>query len=339
MYIHAVANGKISFFSWLSNVPFVCMYVCMCVHVCVMFHCMYVCVCIYVWVCVYCSCMCVCVHTLHCMYVCMCMCVLFHCMYMCIYVWVCTYITLHARVYVYICMGVCVLFHCVCVCVCVCVLNTACMCVCAYMCWYVCTVPLSVCIYVCVYTSSSSTHLLMGTWVVSISCQLQIMLQWTLLWFSHPLVSNSLWPMDCSNETSLSLTLSWSLPKFMSIVSVMPSSHLILWHSLLFLPPIFPSIRDFPVSWLFPSDEQNTGASASASVLPRSIQGWFTLRLTSLISLLSKECSGVFSSTTVGRHQFFGALPSLRFSSHKHVTNGNIRVHMSFQVSVFFFFR
>ena len=42
----------------------------------------------------------------------------------------------------------------------------------------------------------------------------------------------------------LSLTISWSFPKFMSIASVMPSSHLILWHSFL-LPSIFPSIRDF----------------------------------------------------------------------------------------------
>ena len=54
------------------------------------------------------------------------------------------------------------------------------------------------------------------------------------------------------------------------------------------------------------------------SVLPVSIQGWFPLRLTTLISLLSKELSGVFSSTTVWRHQFFGALPSLPSSPHHH---------------------
>ena len=58
----------------------------------------------------------------------------------------------------------------------------------------------------------------------------------------------------------------------MSIVLVMPSSRLILWHPLLFLLSIFPSIRDFPVSWLFTSDEQNTVASALASVLPRNIR-------------------------------------------------------------------
>ena len=53
------------------------------------------------------------------------------------------------------------------------------------------------------------------------------------------------------------------------------------------------------------------------SVLPMSIQGWFPLRLTGLISMLSKGLSGVFSSTTVQRHQFFGAQPSLLSSSHK----------------------
>ena len=44
---------------------------------------------------------------------------------------------------------------------------------------------------------------------------------------------------------SLPLTISWSLPKFMPIESVMPSNYLILCHSLLLLPSIFPSIRVF----------------------------------------------------------------------------------------------
>ena len=90
---------------------------------------------------------------------------------------------------------------------------------------------------------------------------------------------------------------------------------------LLLLPSIFPSIRDFSMSWQFASKDQNTGASASASILPTNIQGWFPLRLTGLISLLFGGLSGVFSSTTVLRHQFSGTLPPLRSSSH-HVTNG-----------------
>ena len=51
--------------------------------------------------------------------------------------------------------------------------------------------------------------------------------------------------MDWARQASLSLIISRSLPKFMSIASVMPSSHLILWCPLLLLPSIFPSIRDF----------------------------------------------------------------------------------------------
>ena len=47
-----------------------------------------------------------------------------------------------------------------------------------------------------------------------------------------------------AHQASLSFTISLSLTKFMSIASVMPSSHHILWHALL-LPSIFPSIRDF----------------------------------------------------------------------------------------------
>ena len=71
-----------------------------------------------------------------------------------------------------------------------------------------------------------------------------------------------------------------------------------------------PASGTLPVSQLFISDDENTGVSTSASVLSRSIQGWFPLRLTGLISFLSKGLSGVFSRTTVGRHQFFGTLPS-----------------------------
>ena len=64
---------------------------------------------------------------------------------------------------------------------------------------------------------------------------------------------------------------------------------------------------------LFTSGGQIIGASASASVLPMSIQGWFPLGPT---PLQSKELSSVFSGTTVWKHQFFGALPSLWFNSH-----------------------
>ena len=70
----------------------------------------------------------------------------------------------------------------------------------------------------------------------------------------------------------------------------------------------FPASGIFPISLLFTSDDQSTGASALASVLPTSIQGWIPLQLTGLISLLSKGLSGVFSTTAARRHQFFGVL-------------------------------
>ena len=52
-------------------------------------------------------------------------------------------------------------------------------------------------------------------------------------------------PMDCKTQASLSITISQSLLKLMSIESVMPSNHLILCHPLLLLPSLFPSIRVF----------------------------------------------------------------------------------------------
>ena len=79
-----------------------------------------------------------------------------------------------------------------------------------------------------------------------------------------------------------------------------------------FCPQYFPASWSFPVSQLFTSGGQRIGASASASVLPLKIQGWFPLGLTGLISLLSKGLSRVFSNTTIRKQQFFGAHPSLR---------------------------
>ena len=58
-------------------------------------------------------------------------------------------------------------------------------------------------------------------------------------------MSDSATPWTAAHQASLTLTISWSLPKFMPIALVMPSSHLILWHPLLLLSSIFPSIRDF----------------------------------------------------------------------------------------------
>ena len=89
-----------------------------------------------------------------------------------------------------------------------------------------------------------------------------------LLLFSPQVVSDSLWPQwTVARQAPLSSTISQCLLKFMSVESVMLSNHLILCHTLLLLPSVF------PVSQLFTSGGQSIGASASALVLPMNIQG------------------------------------------------------------------
>ena len=84
-------------------------------------------------------------------------------------------------------------------------------------------------------------------------------------------------------------------------------------------PQSFPASGSFPMRRLFASGGQGIGASAS--VFPKSIQGWFPSGLIGLISLLSKGLSGVFSSTTIQKHQFFGAQLSLMVQlSHLYMT-------------------
>ena len=137
-------------------------------------------------------------------------------------------------------------------------------------------------------------------------------------------MSNSVIPWTAAHQASLSFTLSQSFLKLVSIVSVMPSNHLILCRPLLFLPPLFLSIRVFQMSQLSASGSQSIGASASTSVPPKNIQGLFPLGFTGLISLRSKGLSSliqkkrVFSSTIVQKRQFFGAQPSLWSNSHTH---------------------
>ena len=80
----------------------------------------------------------------------------------------------------------------------------------------------------------------------------------------------------------------------------------------------FPASRSFSIYWLFSSDGQSVGASASASVLQMNIQGSFLLGLIDLIFLQSQWLSRVCSNTTVQKYQFFGAQPSLWSSSHIH---------------------
>ena len=83
-------------------------------------------------------------------------------------------------------------------------------------------------------------------------------------------------------------------------------------------PQSFRASESFPMSQLFTSGGQSIGVSASTSVLPMNNQDWSPLGWTGWISLQSKGLSGVFSNTTVQKHQFFGAQPSLQSNSHIH---------------------
>ena len=94
-------------------------------------------------------------------------------------------------------------------------------------------------------------------------------------------------PGVCSNSHPLS---QWCHPTILS--SVTPFS----------CPQYCPASGSFLMSQFFASGGQSIGVSASASVLPMNIQGWFPLGLTGLISLLSKVLSRVFSSTIIQKH-------------------------------------
>ena len=90
-----------------------------------------------------------------------------------------------------------------------------------------------------------------------------------------------------------------SPPKLMSIKSVMPSSHLILWHPLSSCPQSLPASESFPMSQHFAWGGQSIGVSGFASFLSKKSQGWSPSEWTGWISLQSKGLSRVFSNTTV----------------------------------------
>ena len=109
-------------------------------------------------------------------------------------------------------------------------------------------------------------------------------------------------PWSVAHQPSLFFMISQILLRLLSIELVMPSNHLILCCPLLLLSSIFSSIRVFSnelalrIRW-------PKYCSFSFSVSPSvSVQGWFSLGLTGLISSLSKRLSRVFSSTIVWRH-------------------------------------
>ena len=91
--------------------------------------------------------------------------------------------------------------------------------------------------------------------------------------FSHVWLFTNPWSAAC--QVPLSFTISQSLLKFMSIELVMLYNNFKLCLCL----QSFPASGSFPVSWLFASGGQSIVASASATVLPMNIQGWFPFRI------------------------------------------------------------
>ena len=150
--------------------------------------------------------------------------------------------------------------------------------------------------------------------------------QFSSVQFSRSVVSNSLRPYElqhtrppCPSPTSGVYTNScslswWCHPPISSYTNSCPLSQ---WFhpaisssaaSSSSCPQSCPTSGSFPVSWLFASGGQSIRASVPASILPKNIQNWFP---SGLISLLSKGLLRVFSTTTVWKHQFFGAQSSL----------------------------
>ena len=151
-----------------------------------------------------------------------------------------------------------------------------------------------------------------GSWVNNSETAICISVQ-----FSHLVVFNSLWPHGLQHARhacpspipgvySNSCPLSWWCHPTISFV--IPFSSCL---------QSFRASGSFLMSQLFTSGGQSIRASASGSVLPMNIQGWFPLGLTGFISLQSKGLR-VFSNTTVQKHQFFGAQLSLWSNSHIH---------------------
>ena len=129
-----------------------------------------------------------------------------------------------------------------------------------------------------------------------------------ILQFSHSIMSDSLWPhgmkyarlpypsptpRSYSNSGPLSW---WCHPTISS--SIVPFSHL----------KLLPASGSFQRSQLFTSGGQSIEVSASASVLPINIQGWFLFGWTGWISLQSKGLSRVFSNTIVQKHLYKGGM-------------------------------
>ena len=115
-------------------------------------------------------------------------------------------------------------------------------------------------------------------------------------------------PVACSNSCQSSW---WCHPAILS--SAIPFSSCLQY---------FPVSGSFPVSWLFSSGRKSIGVSASASVLPINIRGWFPLGLTGLISLQSKELSSLLQHHSSKESILWCSVFLMAQLSHPYMTTG-----------------
>ena len=119
-------------------------------------------------------------------------------------------------------------------------------------------------------------------------------------------------PWTAACQASLSFTISWSLLKFMSIESVTPSNHLILCHSLLLLPSILPSIRVFSNELVLRIRRPKYWSFSFSISTSNEYSGLISFRIDWFDLLAVQGVSRIFSNTTLQKHQFFSAQPSMQ---------------------------
>ena len=128
-------------------------------------------------------------------------------------------------------------------------------------------------------------------------------------------------PWIAARQASLSITISQSSLRLMSITHLCPWCHPTISSSVTpfsSCPQFLPASESFPMSQLFTCGGQSIGVSALASFLPKNTQGWSPSEWVGWISLQSKGLSRVFSNTKLQKHQFFGAQLSSQSNSHIH---------------------
>ena len=133
----------------------------------------------------------------------------------------------------------------------------------------------------------------------------------------------TLWdPITAGCQASLSITNMQSLLKFMSIESVMPSNHLILCHTLLLPPSIFPSIRVFSNQSILSIRWPKYWSFSFTPVLKMNIQNWFPLGWTGWTSLLSKGLKSFLQHHSSKASFFWHSAFFIVQLSHSYMTTG-----------------